>query len=117
MEFKGTPGPWAVGRLTNKANMTIDCPEDNWSTMCKVYVCSGYEKISRANALLISKAPELLEALIKSRQKLASLRRSISAHPDCEPGSEFDDCVASAQELEDEIELLIESATMINQPG
>lgn len=45
--------------------------------------------------------------LLESKKLLGRLRRSISVHPDCEVGSEFDDYTTDAQNLEDEIESLI----------
>ncbi len=46
-----------------------------------------------------------MEQLLKeSRTQLAILRRSMTAHPDCEKGSEFDDLTDSSQDLEDKIE-------------
>lgn len=56
---------------------------------------------------------EMLEMLEKAKSTLGVLRRSITAHPDCTEGSEFDDLTDMAQEIEDRIEELIKKATTI----
>lgn len=65
----------------------------------------------RANALLISKAPEMLEMLNKARSTILSLKGSMMAHPDCTEGSEFDDRTYLAENLESKIEQLIKEVT------
>lgn len=59
--------------------------------------------------VLREKNAELVEALKESKSMIGKLRRSISVHPDCTIGSEFDDYTTDAQNLEDEIESLINS--------
>lgn len=46
---------------------------------------------------------DLKNMLIESAKVIGMLRRSITAHPDCEEGSEFDDFSTTAQEQEDKI--------------
>lgn len=53
----------------------------------------------------------IIKVLQKSRIIIAQMKRSMLAHPDCEVGSEFDDFTSTAQEVENEIDLLIK-----NQP-
>lgn len=65
----------------------------------------------RANALLISKAPEMLEMLEKAKTELSRIKNSMRAHPDCTEGSEFDDYTSSAEDCENNIEQLIKQAT------
>ncbi|MBD1430611.1 hypothetical protein H8B04_13760 [Sphingobacterium sp. DN04309] len=48
-----------------------------------------------------------MEMLKEAKSMIGKLRRSISVHPDCTIGSEFDDYTTDAQNLEDEIESLI----------
>ena len=63
MEF--TKGKW---RLSNgKKNKSIKVSGDEWSSFCKIYFLNSGDKIdeTKANALLISKAPEMLEMLQK----------------------------------------------------
>lgn len=50
---------------------------------------------------------KLSEKLNEARVIIAQMKRSMLVHPDCTEGSEFDDFTSSAQEIEDEIELLI----------
>lgn len=59
--------------------------------------------------VLREKNAELVEMLEKAKSMIGKLRRSISVHPDCTIGSEFDDYTMDAQNLEDEIESLINS--------
>lgn len=56
---------------------------------------------------LREKNAELVEMLKESMSMIGKLRRSMSVHPDCTIGSEFDDYTMDAQNLEDEIESLI----------
>lgn len=65
MEFKGTKGKWEVG------NGEVFRPASNgsispyWQQICSM-VNNGTNEY-KANALLISKAPEMLEMLIRMR--------------------------------------------------
>lgn len=107
MEFKGTKGGWYVESMDDTF-IRSKASKVNIATM------DGANWIlneSRANALLISKAPEMLDMLNKARIELSRIKSSMMAHPDCTIGSEFDDYTSSAQECENEIELLIKEAT------
>ena len=59
--------------------------------------------------VLREKNAELVEMLKEAKSMIGKLRRSISVHPDCTIGSEFDDYTSDAQNLENEIESLINS--------
>jgi hypothetical protein len=59
--------------------------------------------------VLREKNAELVEMLKEAKSMIGKLRRSMSVHPDCTIGSEFDDYTTDAQNLEDEIESLINS--------
>ena len=59
--------------------------------------------------VLREKNTELVEKLKEAKSMIGKLRRSISVHPDCTIGSEFDDYTTDAQNLEDEIDSLINS--------
>ena len=103
MNFKGTKGNWEFvnTELSDFKLITVISEKE-------VIAHINSEKSTRiANAKLISKAPELLQKLNESRIQLSQLRRSMSVHPDCTEGSEFDDFTNSSQELENEIQLLI----------
>lgn len=64
MEFKGTKGKWQVSQPDGKS---ITAKSDNGIGYEVVVVQGGfmskYSKIAKANALLASKAPEMLEML------------------------------------------------------
>lgn len=64
MEFKGTKGKWVLGEK-RKGYQYIDCPNGSWYEMARVVIqVSGKTSESgKANALLISKAPKMLEML------------------------------------------------------
>ncbi|MCX2590160.1 hypothetical protein OQ435_18530 [Proteus penneri] len=62
MEFKGAPAPW----IATKREFFIELYDDNGN-----YV--GLTN-SNANAHLIASAPELLEQLIRLRNKIASYK-------------------------------------------
>ena len=101
MEFKGTSGKWYVYHNSQGYN--------SFSINSKYKVVPIEEM--KANALLISKAPEMLEMLQKAKVELSRIKGSMMAHPDCTEGSEFDDYTDSAEEIENEIEQIIKQAT------
>ena len=61
MEFKGTKGKWVFDQEDVSA---VDCPKDGGDIICEAPL-SWEDSMKRweANALLISKAPEMLEML------------------------------------------------------
>lgn len=91
MEFKGTPGPWAI---TDSGGSIMDSDQFIIATCHRLAVlCRWHEKgfehfsdegaskdigtiTAKANANLIAAAPELLEQLIRLRNKIADY------HPD-----------------------------------
>ena len=65
MEFKGTKGKWELIKLQDKiigvsTNLAI-----NGNIICEMPTMKNSCKNLHANALLISKAPEMLDMLIK----------------------------------------------------
>jgi hypothetical protein len=64
MEFKGTKGKWEV-LITDEVDSHLDIAiNSNQDCIAWVYSKSSYKDINgKANALLISKAPEMLEML------------------------------------------------------
>lgn len=105
MEFKGTKGDW--GFVFGDSQYEV-FSEPIYTGDFKD-ICNNIE--NEHDALLISKAPEMLDMLNKARIELSRIKSSMMAHPDCTIGSEFDDYTSSAQECENEIELLIKEAT------
>jgi hypothetical protein len=119
-EFKGTKGKWTLYQSkipsndkvvthsvyvgTKRISLCYDLYESDKSKNVE-------EKTGQANALLISKALDLLEELDKARQIIRSLKLSMLGHPDCTYNSEFGDLTTKAQQSEDEIEKLIKEAT------
>ncbi|WP_205954181.1 hypothetical protein [Pantoea stewartii] len=65
-EFKGTKGPWQVGRETIDGDIRIINPDGAMVAMTEVKTGDGYlwsPSTVAENANLIAAAPELLEAL------------------------------------------------------
>lgn len=70
MEFKGTPGQWTVDIYpTNNDTREIYCIQnENFDSLpTDLHIVNSYylenAEVNRANALLISKAPEMLEMI------------------------------------------------------
>lgn len=122
MEFKGTPGKWTVKHSVKNPSWNVigtilggrykiaRCPYIV-DVRLGDYLNNRESDEQKYNALLISKAPELLEMLNESMGVIRRLKLSMPAHPDCTEGSEFDDYTSLAQETEDEIEQLIKEST------
>jgi len=64
MKFKGTKGKWYLTEVDSEIQINCDTP--NWN-VCNI--TTNYEQ-DKANALLISKAPEILEEHIKDLELL-----------------------------------------------
>jgi hypothetical protein len=68
MEFKGTKGKWFIENLNEPKEgrypaFEIDISTEQESNMCTVWYSDSFDEQAKANALLISKAPEMLEIL------------------------------------------------------
>lgn len=108
MENKFTQGPWFY-QEDSDAYTHIVRPEkfpgriihQGWQ---------GTDGEHEANARLIAAAPTILAALEKAKSTICTLKRSMMAHPDCTEDSEFDGFTDMAQEVEDEIEVVIAKA-------
>jgi hypothetical protein len=72
-QFKGSESPWRLGEK-RKGYQFIDSPNGNWLEFARVVTHIGRKECLRgkANALLISKAPELLEMLEEVKDYLGS---------------------------------------------
>lgn len=121
MDYPFTKGNWTVqghsvvsdtDDITGFEERTGHIDRDYYKG--NILICESVWK--PADALLISKAPEMLEMLQKVKSGLSRIKGSMMAHPDCIEGSEFDDYTNSAEEVENEIEKLIKVATVINEP-
>lgn len=66
MEFEGTPGPWHV---SNEGRLLIR--DDDWLGIVADTLGYNSEEEEVANARLIAAAPELLDQLIRLRNKIA----------------------------------------------
>jgi hypothetical protein len=108
-EFKFTKGKWTSFKPQDGNGFVY--VNNEYLTTGTIATCYGDGEEPQANALLISKAPDLLEELDKARQIIRSLKLSMLGHPDCTYNSEFDDLTTKAQQYEDEIEKLIKGAT------
>lgn len=71
MEFKGTKGKWVVEK-THEKGKWIQSEDGGY---CAISAGSTLEE-SKANALLISKAPEMLEMLKDIKDYLGSDKRT-----------------------------------------
>jgi hypothetical protein len=73
MEFKGTKGKW---KIKKRRNNCFYIKAESWSNFCQVYTITdggmSTNKEAKANALLISKAPEMLEMLKEIHSFLSS---------------------------------------------
>lgn len=105
---KHTQGKWEVSKCTEHTDLHYICSYPNNVVVAR----TCYAVQSEANAQLISCAPEMLEALKKSKRVIRSLKLSMQAHPDNEPGSEFDDFTQTAERMESEIDEIIKKATL-----
>ncbi|WP_336704441.1 hypothetical protein [Chryseobacterium indologenes] len=105
MEFKGTKGKW-IKSLSKKNNIIVKS-EDGFSlnlTFGKISeddctTANCCKKEEHANALLVSKSPEMLEMLKKARDKFIDLKH--------------DNNLPELKDIQWEIEDLIKEATEI----
>jgi len=70
MDFKGTKGKWYIENLHEPKEgkypaFEIDISTETEENMCTVWYAELFAEEAKANALLISKAPEMLEMLHK----------------------------------------------------
>lgn len=82
MEFKGTKGKWVIstGVLTSdRLEHILITPKkqfkerNGYRSVCSISPLEHFDKEDHANALLISKAPEMLEMLKKCHQEFIKL--------------------------------------------
>jgi len=70
METKHTPGPWYVYQDLKDFNVSKDIKDMSWD-ICQLANWSAEE--NEANAHLIAAAPDLLEALIETKNALIGI--------------------------------------------
>jgi hypothetical protein len=63
MKFKGTRGKWYLQKFTDVYTNIIRCDNGEHSTIYIASTLQSSSKETRFNALLMSKAPEMLEML------------------------------------------------------
>lgn len=74
MEFKGTKGKWTIEETKNGHQQLSSLDWENFCKVCNVTNANNkYIQIARANALLISKAPEMLKMLQNVREILVDV--------------------------------------------
>lgn len=76
MEFKGTPGPWVHAGGNSLTETIGGAINGDGKTLCLVLGKGIGKEKATANAKLMAAAPELLEQLIRLRNKIAD------HHPD-----------------------------------
>ncbi|HGY3148248.1 TPA: hypothetical protein ACNVU4_002314 [Morganella morganii] len=76
MEFKGTPGPWTHADSYGLNETAGGAIHGDGKTLCLVLGKGIGKEKAIANAKLMAAAPELLEQLIRLRNKIADY------HPD-----------------------------------
>lgn len=104
-EFKGTKGNWIRNGINGVHTENGKCVAISHSLESNLEC--------KANAQLISKAPEMLEMLKEAKRVICSMKLSMWVHPDCSEDSEFYDMATTGEETEDKIEQLIKEATTI----
>ena len=99
MEFKGTKGKWTVANYGHCLAIETELREGDKHTVFTDQFChaSRFDGDAKANALLISKAPEMLEMLEKTVEFF----------------DEGDSTYSSVSQFIDQIKQLIKSATEI----
>lgn len=75
--------------------------------VAKRYAQSQTQELQEQNAELAESNELLASKLKEAKLMLSRIRRSMSVHPDCTAGSEFDDYTTDTQNLEDEIDDLL----------
>ena len=70
MEFKGTKGKWKTKYVQGYIRIVDDC-ENN-------VIDTPWKHLNESNALLISKAPEMLEMLIEIKEQIQDGRTYIT---------------------------------------
>jgi len=75
MDFKGTKGKWHIENLHAPKEgkypaFEIDISTETEENMCTVWYAELFAEEAKANALLISKAPEILQMLERARKAL-----------------------------------------------
>ncbi|WP_407505088.1 hypothetical protein [Elizabethkingia meningoseptica] len=100
-EFKGTKGKLTIDKAEDvKGNVLYYGVYSNYSSIATCHpneYCSTTIDMAKANAVLFSKAPEMLEMLMVARDKFMDLK--------------YDKNLPELQEIQDEIEALIKEAT------
>ena len=76
MEFKGTPGPWSHADSHGLNETAGGAIHGDGKTLCLILGKGIGKEKATANAKLMAAAPELLEQLIRLRNKIADY------HPD-----------------------------------
>ncbi|MGJ7215384.1 hypothetical protein, partial [Morganella morganii] len=76
MEFKGTPGPWSHAGSHGLNETAGGAIHGDGKTLCLILGKGIGKEKATANAKLMAAAPELLEQLIRLRNKIADY------HPD-----------------------------------
>lgn len=76
MEFKGTPGPWVHAGGNSLTETIGGAINGDVKTLCLILGKGIGKEKATANAKLMAAAPELLEQLIRLRNKIADY------HPD-----------------------------------
>jgi hypothetical protein len=89
MEFKGTKGKWEIYWNIQYPDILISTDEVDIATVDSWDHDTTYEEESKANALLISKAPEMLKMLNKTLSNLESIMKLMILFKHDKKGTDF----------------------------
>lgn len=93
-EFKGTIGKWGISNQVGEKSELTKIFNGDGNTVCAIYTKPFTETEKKANALLISKAPEMLEMLIECEQRL-----SIETNSQCDFVNKVKELIKQATQL------------------
>lgn len=102
-------------RFSNDDNISVLEDSGAIDEVAERYAQYQTQELLEQNRELLESNESLTSKLKEAKSMLGRLRRSMSVHPDCTSGSEFDDYTTDAQNLEDEIDEVLTKYNHLNQ--